>query len=229
MSRERRIAIVAGILFILGTVTGSGSVLVLDPLYEDPDILAEVATDENRVVTGALLILGMAVSLSSMAVVLYPLLRRFNPTLAIGYIVFRGALEGFCYLVSLLGTLFLIPLSAAYIDAGSPSDGQFRALADVLVNGEEVAAVLTIVFILGAVMFYWILWESRLVPRWLSGWGLLATVPYVIAGLLVMFGEIEHFSAADALPRMPLAVQEMVLALWLVVRGFNRDVIKTER
>jgi hypothetical protein len=72
-------------------------------------------------------------------------------------------------------------------------------------------------------MFYYLLFQARLVPRWLSGWGLLGAVPYLLAGFLVMFGVIEHFGSLDALLRMPLGVQEMVLAVWLIVKGFSQE------
>jgi hypothetical protein len=82
--------------------------------------------------------------------------------------------------------------------------------------------LLAIPFIFGAVMFYWLLYESRLVPRWLSAWGLLGAALYIVAPLGSMFG----YSLGVLMA--PLAVQEMVLAVWLITKGFNPSAIAAE-
>ena len=80
---------------------------------------------------------------------------------------------------------------------------------------------MTIVFCLGALMFNYLLYRTRLVPRWLSGWGLIAAVPYLTTGLLAMLGIIPILSPIYTVPQLPSALQEMVLAVWLIVKGFN--------
>lgn len=70
-------------------------------------------------------------------------------------------------------------------------------------------------------MFYILLYQSRLVPRWLSGWGLVALIPYVVAGLSVLFGIIDPLSTVSVVSDIPLALQEMVLAVWLIIKGLN--------
>jgi hypothetical protein len=68
-------------------------------------------------------------------------------------------------------------------------------------------------------MFYYLLYQSKLIPRWLSGWGLIGAILVLAVGLLAMFGLDLGFLWA------PLAVQEMVLAVWLIVKGFNPSAI----
>jgi hypothetical protein len=70
-------------------------------------------------------------------------------------------------------------------------------------------------FVIGALMFYWILYRARLVPRWVSVWGLAGAVLYIAAPLARMAG-----LSLDIL-MAPLAVQEMVMAVWLIARGFG--------
>ena len=84
---------------------------------------------------------------------------------------------------------------------------------------------MTIVFILGALMFYATLYEGRLVPRWLSLWGLIGSVPFLIAFILQMYGVVTDTDTAFTIMIMPLAIQEMVLALWMIVKGFKFDVV----
>jgi hypothetical protein len=82
-----------------------------------------------------------------------------------------------------------------------------------------VAAVLT--FGLGAVMYYVVLYRSRLVPRWLSGWGIVGIALVSVSGVLVMFRLAGPLGPIQAVLAVPIAVQEMVLAVWLIARGFN--------
>src|SRR5262245_11121561 len=70
-------------------------------------------------------------------------------------------------------------------------------------------------------MFYAILFRSQLVRRWLSGWGLVANISDAAAGLLVMFGMLDPSSSVAGALNLPLALQKMVLAVWLIVKGFN--------
>jgi hypothetical protein len=74
-------------------------------------------------------------------------------------------------------------------------------------------------------MFYYVLYRSKLVPRWLSGWGLLAAIPYFVSGVLGLFALVIPMSSIQMILVLPLAVQEMVLAVWLIVKGFNSSAV----
>ena len=80
-------------------------------------------------------------------------------------------------------------------------------------------------FCLGAVMFYVLLYRSRIVPRWIALWGLAAIPIYVAAYLLAMYGAIGDNSSELNLMLLPLAVQEMVLGVWMIARGFRPAVL----
>jgi hypothetical protein len=70
-------------------------------------------------------------------------------------------------------------------------------------------------------MLYYVLYRSKLIPPWLSAWGLVAAIPYLIAGLLHLFGQIDQMSTIQTILDLPMALQEMVMAVWLIARGFN--------
>jgi uncharacterized membrane protein HdeD (DUF308 family) len=70
-------------------------------------------------------------------------------------------------------------------------------------------------------MLYYALYQTKLLPRWIAIWGLLGGILYLISGILPFFDIIKPMSETEALLRMPIAFQEMVMALWLIVRGFN--------
>ena len=91
--------------------------------------------------------------------------------------------------------------------------------------GDTTGLIYNIVFVIGALMLYAVLYQSQLVPRCISVWGLLAAVALLIGGLLSVFTSISP--TITLLIILPIAVQEMVMALWLIVKGFNPSAIAT--
>ena len=126
--------------------------------------------------------------------------------------------------------LLLVTLSQESAKAGAPAASAFQVPGTLLMASRDwlgpVAGVLT--FGLGAFMYYWVLYRSRLVPRWLSGWGIVGITLVIASGLLVMFGLAAPLSMPQVVLALPIAVQEMVLAVWLIAKGFNPSVIAAE-
>jgi len=217
MDSNRKTAIAIGALFIIGTVAGVLSMLVTNSILTAPDYLTQVAAHPNQMVIGALLVLVMGLSLAMVPVVFYPLGKKYSQVLAMGYVVFRGAIETTIYIAVAFGWLVLITLGEQSAKAGGATVAYFGSSGALLVaaNSWMFDKLLAIVFSLGALMFYYVLFESRLVPRWLSIWGLAGAAIYLGAPLLGMFGVSAGFLMAA------LAVQEMVMAIWLIVKGFE--------
>lgn len=219
---NRKTAIFVGVLYILGTVAGILSLVFTGPILERPDYLTQVSTNPSQIVLGALFVLTMGLALAMIPVMMFPILKRYNEALAVGYIVFRGALESVTYLALVIGWLSIPLISQEYIKASAADASYFQSLGDLVLKAHgQIGHVLTVVFILGALMYYYALFRAKLVPRWLSGWGLLAAVPYLVSGLLGLFAILSPMSTVQMVFVLPLAVQEMVLAVWLIVKGFN--------
>ena len=163
-----------------------------------------------------------AVASASIAISLYPVLKKHNQSLALGAVGFR-LIEAVMYIVGVIGIILLLTLSQEFVKAGAPASSYFQTLGAVLLSGyhwvSNVGALLA--FCLGALMYYIIFYQTRLVPRWLSGWGLVAIILTMVSGLLVMFSLIGPMSTGQVVLNLPIAVQEMVLAVWLIVKGFN--------
>ena len=119
------------------------------------------------------------------------------------------------YIVGALGWLLLIALSKE--PDAAPLAGFVRTIETVTWD-----QLLAIPFVLGAMMFYVVLYQSRLVPRWLSAWGLVGAALYIVAPLGSMFELSLGFFMA------PLALQEMVMAVWLIAKGFDPSAIAPE-
>jgi hypothetical protein len=77
-------------------------------------------------------------------------------------------------------------------------------------------------------MFFALFYQTRLIPRWLSGWGLIGAVLYCIAKIVSMFSPLHlapDIGSGIGLLLIPTAIQEMVFAVWMIVKGFNRQKI----
>ena len=227
MSTSRKTAAIVGVLFIIGTLAGVLSVVLTSSILNGPDVLAAVAANENQVIIAALLVLTMGLVLAMVPVVIFPVLKQHNEVLALGYVVFRGALETFTYMVVVIAWLLLIPLSQAFVAAGAAGAASFQALGALSLKAAEIGASLTaIVFPLGAAMLYAVLYQSKLIPRWLSVWGLIAVaLNFVSTGLAGVFGLTPQMSALQMVTNLPIFLQEMVMAAWLIVKGFNASAI----
>lgn len=222
MDTIRKAAIIVGGLYILGTVAGILSVVFTGPILNVPLDLSKVSTNGTQIVLGALSVLSMGLVLAMVPVMMFPILKKQNEALALGYVVFRGALETVTYIATAVTWFFLFIVSREYVQAGPSMQAYFQALGASLPEANAwISQVTTIIFILGAGIFYSLLFRSELIPRWISGWGLAAAIPYFAAGLCVLFGLISSMSTVDSALRLPLGVQEMVLAIWLIVKGFN--------
>jgi hypothetical protein len=222
MNSNRRFAVVAGVLFIIATVADVISrVVFLQPILGAPDYLARIATNENQVLLGALFLVIGAVAAAGIAIALYPVLRTHNEALALGSVGFR-LIEGALYLGIVVCLLVLVTVSRESANAGAPVSSAYAAPAAlVMAARDSLGEVAVLAFGLGGLMYYWVFYRSRLVPRWLSAWGLVAITSVMASGLLVMLGLAAPMSVTQLVLALPIAVQEMVLAVWLITRGFN--------
>lgn len=225
MNTSRKTAIIVGVLYIIGTIAGALSLVFVNPILSAPDYLLQFSANKTQVITGALFVIIMGVALVMVPVMMFPILKKQNKALALGYVVFR-ALEAVTSIAIVISWLLLITLSQEYVKAGAPDASYFQTFGTLLLEADDwISPISTIVFILGALMFYYLLYQSKLIPRFISVWGLIAATPYLAAGLLSMFGLISPMSTTQIVMVVPLALQEMVLAVWLIVKGFNSSAV----
>jgi hypothetical protein len=223
MTTYRTTAVATGVLFIIATVAALASTALLAPILGGPDYLARVASGPSQVELAALLQLIGALACPAIAMALYPVLRRHNEGLALGSVGLR-LIEGVLSVAIAICLLLLVTLSRESVRAGAQASSAVQVQAVLLMAARDwlgpVGGVVT--FGLGALSYYAVFYRSRLVPRWLSGWGLLGATLVIVSGLLVMFDLAEPLGSTQAILAVPIAVQEMVLAVWLIAKGFSR-------
>jgi hypothetical protein len=223
---DKKTAIIVGVLYIIGTVAGILSVVFTGSILGDPDYLIKVSANQNQIVIGALFVLTMGLALAMVPVVIFPILKKHNEVLALGYVVFRGALETFTYIALVITWLFLLILSREYVAAGVPDASNFQILGAVLLKGtDSISSITGIVFGLGALMLYYVFYQSKLIPRWISIWGFIAILLHLATCILIMFHLQSPFSTINSVMNFPIFLQEMVMAVWLIVKGFDPSAI----
>ncbi len=222
MNNFRKNAIIVGVLFIIATVVPLlASSLV--PVPTGADYLTRFSAHTNQVAAGALLILIGYFACAGIAVVMYPVLKKWNAGLALGSVIFRTVETAF-YMVGLVCLLSLVTLGQQFTTAGAADRTSLQAIGNLLVSVRDHAGLLAVfAFCLGAFMYYYLFFQSRLIPRWLSGFGIVAIILMMAACVLALFSgnRITSYIPLAA----PIAVQEMVLAVWLIVKGFNPSAV----
>lgn len=220
-----------GVLYILGTVFGvMGAVLggeVFSSLVqakplEDVVLLQVVGENAVSLRNGAFFTLLMGISLASMTIFLYPVIRKDSEELALGMVMFRGVFEGVWYLMTTLSFVFLLLLGNEYVASGSPS-AELEQIGEAIYHFlDKLGPVGTILFLIGATCLYVSFYRTRLIPRWLTIWGLIGVIPYFA------YAFFHFFDLDDGIGfylQMILALQELVMGFWLVIKGFDKGAV----
>ncbi len=229
MKTNRGIAVVAGVLLIIATVADVISrVVFVQPILSASVDLTKISANEDRVLLGALLLFIGAAAAAGIAIALYPVLSKHAEGLALGSVGFR-LIEAALYLGIVVCLLSLVTVSQGSANAGVAATSAYEGQAALLMAARDsLGEVAVLAFGLGALMYYWVFYRSRLVPRWLSAWGLVAVAMLMVSGVLVILRLAQPMSTTQVVLALPLAVQEMVLAGWLIAKGFNPAAIAAE-
>jgi len=224
MNSYRKTALIVGVLFITATVTAMLTIVFLGSTLETPLNFTNVSSNEFQVIMSAMFWLILAVSVTGIGVMMYPILKKYHEGLALGYVGFR-LIESICIIIASVTLLSLLTLSQEYT-AGTLDVTNYQPIGSLLLALQVWSFEIgTLIFLgLGGLFLYYPLYELKLVPRVLSIWGLIGAAFVLLYGVLGLFG-LTADSLILNLLALPIAVQEMVFAVWLIVKGFNSSVI----
>ena len=154
MSSDRKTAILVGALFITAMVAGMIRYIFLDPILDASDYLVNISAYENRVIIGAISFFILAIALAGIAIVIYPILKKQNEALALGYVGVR-IIEGVLFIVTILAILTLWTLSQKFVEVRAPDASYFQTLGELLLAVRHWAynVLWPIILSLGALMF----------------------------------------------------------------------------
>ena len=221
MNSNRKRTIIAGSLYIVGTVAG---VLSISTVVDAPDYLVKASENANLVLFSALFQFIMTIAYLGFAITLYPILRKHMESLALGFLSFR-IVAAVLNIIGFLFLLLLLSLSQQYVKAGTQDLSYFQTLGDLLRTGRDfinhVAMILATS--VGGLMFYLLLFKTKLIPRWLSLWGFTGTILTIFASILVMFKMIDILTSTYLVLNLPLILLEIVLAIWFITKGIDSN------
>jgi hypothetical protein len=222
----QKIARVTGVLFVITYIVSIPPVLFLyGPLLDDPRYIVGGGAADNGASLGALLELILIIANIGTAVVLYPVVKRVNEILALGFVAAR-VIESAFIAVGIISVLSLVTLrqeAVAGADAGS-----------LLAVGQSLVALHHWTFLLGpgfvvgvgnGLILGYLMYRSGLVPRRMAILGLIAG-PILLARFVgILFGFFEPMSVLGGLMVVPEFVWELGLGIWLIVKGFNPSAV----
>ncbi|MFD2170549.1 DUF4386 domain-containing protein [Tumebacillus lipolyticus] len=215
----RRSAVITGVLFIAGLVTGLFSVV---PVIDGADYLVKASTNESQVLIGAFSQLLMVVAYVGIPILMYPILSKHNKGSALGSVAF-GIIAGVFIIMGVIILLLLLTLSHEFAKVGTLNGSYFQTLGGLLREGRDLVnhVATTLTFVSAMFLLNYIFYQTKLVPRWLSVSGLIGSILSILASLLFMIRYI-GLDATYMMLNVPIAFQQLVLAIWLIIQGFDR-------
>jgi len=221
---NRKNAIMAGVFYIIATVAPILTVFFVGFLGGQvsgkgptSDYLANVSANETQVVIATFIELVFALAVVGITVTLFPILRKHHKVSALGFSALRF-IEAISIITGSIAMLTLLTLSQEFVKAGVQDASYFQTMGDLLLAARDWAFLIGcgLVWSLSAVILNYLLYQSKLIPRWLSVWGMLGAILSFVAYVPEFF----DVNSLDIL-WLPIGVQEMVFALWLIVKGTN--------
>ena len=216
----------AGIFYLLTFVSSIPALILLDPVLNDAAYVTGAGHD-TRVIWGCLLDTVNALTAVGSAVAVYAVVKRQNGSMALGFVTSR-LVEAAVVMIGVVSLLAVVTMRQDF--AGSGADA-----ASVTVTANALVDVRNWTFLFGpglmpvfnALLFGTLLYRSRLVPRVIPAIGLIGAPLLIIAVFATLFGQHSALTGLAVLPVIPVAVWELSLGVWLVVKGFRPSPITT--
>ncbi len=216
---NKKNAKIVGALFLTVMISYTIGTVLIDSILNAPDYLVNISAHKTQIITGALFELINGIAYIGIAILVFPILKQINESLALGYVCFR-ILEFAMQIISDISPLLLTTLSQEFISAGALEASPFHALGSLLLAQRYWAnQMVFITYCLGAFIFYYLMHQLKLIPRFLSVWGLIGVPLVFISIILDIFG----FNPGLIIGAL-MGLNEIVLGIWLMIKGFNSPV-----
>ncbi len=224
MASSRKIAIAAGVLYLVTHVTSIGALVLYGPVLNSPDYVVGPGQDA-RVILGALLEVILALAIVGTAVALFPVVKRQNEGIALGYVGLR-TLEASVIAVGIVSLLAVVTLRQ------EPDPAMGADAASLVIVGRALVAVHDRTFLVGpnfvlgtnTVLLAYLLYRSGLVPRFIAVLGLVGGPLIFASAIAELFGLYKQVSVWGAITAVPVFAWELTLAFWLIAKGFKPSV-----
>jgi hypothetical protein len=227
MNPNRKTAIFFGILLIFGIVFG---ILNTVPALEHPDYLVKLFEIKTQVLWAMFFQFTMASVYVGITVVIYPIIKKFNEGIALWYFGFRIIGAAFLY-IGIVSLMLLLFISQSYITSNQPDPSYYQTIAELLRVGRDglnhIGMVLP--WSIGGLILFYSFFRMNLVPKWLTIWGIIGYTLTLMSTILLLFEIIKIVTPIYFVMNTPTALLELILAGYLIIKGFNPTVIDSNR
>ena len=217
MEADQRTARIFGVLFIITFITSIPALALYQPVLDDPAAYIAGGGHDSQIYLGVLLELLLIIANVATAVVLYPIVRRQNEILSLGYVAAR-VMESVFIAAGILFVLGIVSLRQDNPDAS--------ALAVSLAALKDWTFLLGPGFIVGwgnGLILGYLMYRSRLVPQGMAMLGLIGGPLIILSGIGVLFDVWDAGGTVQSLSTIPEFLWELSLGIYCVVWGFKRD------
>jgi hypothetical protein len=220
----RRTEILVASLWLITAIGAIAGAILINPVINAPDYLASVFPKSSSITSGMLAWMVNDIGIVFIGLLMFPILKKYSERIALGYLSMR-IFESVLMIVGVFFAMLLIPLSQEFIKSGATDLASFQAIGSVLKQAEGwFLNTLQLVFLgLGGVMLTSVLYQTKLVPRFISVVGLVGYALLLPSAALSFFGLIDSTPGGPGtLLAVPAAFFEIILMpIWLFSKGFN--------
>lgn len=209
----------AGLLILLGLVVG---ILSIAPTVDAEDFMTKVVVDPIGVKLSALFQFILFLTYMGFAILLFPVLQKIDRDMALGFLSFR-IIAGCVLIFGIIVMLAILALGQEWEYLEAENKGIGEAIGHMLKLTRDQANHVFMVFALGTgnLMLYGMLFRSRVIPRWLSLWGLLGTLLSLSASVFLLFEYMMVITSEYLIMNAPTALVELILGFWLFIKGLK--------
>jgi hypothetical protein len=213
-----------GALFLVTAFGAIAGATLINPVINAPDYLTTVALKSATITSGMLFWLINDIGIVFIGLLMFPILRKQNESMALGYVSMR-MFESILMIVGVIFAMLLIPLSQEFIKAGATDVASFQAIGSLLKQAEGLFLnTMQLIFLgLGGIILTSMLYQTKLVPRFISIVGIVGYALLLPAAILALFGILDPTpGGSGSILAVPVAIFEIILMpVWLYAKGFN--------
>lgn len=224
MKSLQKTAKIVGALFLIAMAASLFGGSIVNSIISSSNYFTSSADNKLQLLTGVLLELINGIAVVGIGVLMYPILKKYNERMALGYLCFRVIEAVFCCSI-VITPLALIKLSQEHLKAGALDAQYLQASGSLLIAVRAGISdlLIPVFFCLGAGLFYSLLYKSRLLPRLISGWGIIAVILIFAMNMIILFQTAILNAGILMALALPMILNEIFLGIWLIVKGFNPD------
>ena len=223
INQYRKTATVVGVVYLAGFVVGIVGNIMIKSILDAPNHLSIISASSMTVAIGAILWLLAVIGDAGHGVLMFPILKQHSERMAIGYLAFR-IIDATFIAVMVLFMLIQIPLGSEYLKAAASDASFLQALSAVSAQVSQYAYQIgmSALGVSGLILCY-TLFRAKLVPGWLSVWGLVGYATILVGMLSAVMG-----SGLGDLSSLPGGLWEVFIGVWLIVKGFSSSAVVSQ-